>query len=434
MSQQHPQPAAATEAAPAEPAASVVRRRIMIFVIAALVDAVGTGTFMGGSALYFVRTVHLTAGQVGIGVTASAVLGLIATVPWGHAARRFGARPIYLTLLLARGSCFAAYAFIGNFPTYLLVACLLGSVDQPASPIQQEMVALVVSGMDRQRALGWIRSTRNLGYTLGAGVAAIVSTTSVFGGYRTVVMVNAASFFGAAALVATIVVPRVAKKAGAAAPAKLAGILSDRRYLKLTVINGVVATHMVLLGVALPLWILKRTSLPAVTIPVMVAVNTVTVVLCQVYVAGRVKDTMTAARALVAGAVMLAGCCAVAALFPHTHGAVGIAAAVVAALLLTGTEMTQSAAGWRLSFDLAPDEGRPVYLARFNLGPLGQRLVMPLLLTGVVFPLGTVGWLAFGAALAAVGAAAPRVVRGGGGDDQGATAAQTASVGVAVRP
>jgi hypothetical protein len=76
--------------------------------------------------------------------------------------------------------------------------------------------------------------------------------------------------------------------------------------------------------------------------------------------------------------------------------------------------MTQSAAGWRLSFDLAPEEGRPVYLARFNLGPLGQRLVMPLLLTAVVFPLGTVGWLVFGAGLVAVGAAAPRVVRGGG--------------------
>lgn len=385
------------------------RRAIRIYVVAALIDAVGTGTYMGGSALYFVRTVGLAPGQVGVGVTASAVIGLIATVPWGHAARRFGARPVFLLLLMAKGLFYGSFAFVDTFPAYLLVACLLGGVDQPASPIQQEMVALVVGGNDRQRALSWIRSTRNFGYTLGAGIAAIVTTTSIIGGYRTVVVVNALSFFGAAALTATLPKAAAAAAAKAAAPKKLAGLWSDRRYLKLIIVNGVAATHMVLLGVALPLWIIKRTPLPAVVIPMMVTINTVLVVLVQVWVAGRVRDTRSAARALVLTGALLGGCCAAAAALPYTHGAVGIGVAAVVALLLTGAEMTQSAAGWRLSFDLAPEDGRPVYLARFSLGPIGQRLVMPLALTAVVFPLGTVGWLVFGALLLAVSATAPRI-------------------------
>src|SRR5207245_6471562 len=131
---------------------------------------------------------------------------------------------------------------------------------------------------------------------------------------------------------------------------------------------GALTSHMILLGVGLPLWILKRTPLPAVAVPMIVIINTVLAVLLQVPVAGRIKSTMSAARALILAGVLLGGCCAAAAVLPVLHGAAGLAVAALSAVLLTGAELVQSAAGWRLSFDLAPEDNRrPTYLARFSL-------------------------------------------------------------------
>jgi MFS family permease len=389
-----------------------LRPGIVIFSFSSFVDAVGTGTFMAGQALFFVRTVGLTAAQVSIGVTAAALLGLLATMPWGHAARRFGAKPIYVLLLAARGVCFVAYVFVHNFPEYMVLACLIGMMSQPASPIQQEMVARVTDGVERQQALGWIRSTRNLGFTVGAGIAAVASTTALPGGYRLIVLVNAASFFGAAALSATISVPKSAPKAKAGALSGTRGMLRDRRYFSLILVNGALTSHMILLGVGLPLWILKRTPLPPVAVPMTIIINTVLAVIFQVPVANRIRSSLSAGKALVLTGFLLAGCCAAAAGLPFLRGAAGIAVAALAAVLLTAGELVQSAAGWKLSFDLAPeDDQRPVYLARFSLALTGNRLLLPLLLTAVVFPLGGLGWLLLGGVLVLCGAFAPHVVR-----------------------
>ena len=387
-----------------------VRRAITIFGAAAFVDSLGTGTFLAGSALYFTRSVGLSASQVSIGVTASAVCGLLATVPWGHAAHRFGARRVYLILLLARALCFAGYALVTDFPAYLLVAVLLGTVDKPATSVQQELVAVAIGGMDRQRALGWIRTTRNVGFAVGSGTAGLVSVLPELGGYRVVVLINAASFVVAAFLVTLLPKPP-ASAARAATGRRLTGLLADRRYLALTGVNGVLTAHMALLSIGLPLWVVSRTGLPAITVPILIGINAVLAMLLQVPVAARVGDTATATRTLVVAGALLAGCCAVAALLPLVTRGVGLVLAVLAVLLLTGAELAQSAGGWKLSFDLAPEHGRAVYLARFSLGLTMQQIVLPVVLTVAVFRAGTAGWLVLGLLLAAAGMLAPRVVR-----------------------
>src|SRR5579859_4281790 len=333
-----------------------LRGSIAIFVVVALVDSVGTGTYLGGAPLYFTRSVGLTAEEVALGLTVSGLLGLIATIPWGHAAHRYGGRRVYLGLMLARGACFAGYALVHSFPAYLLVACLLGLVDKPTAPVQQELVALAVDGEDRQRALGWIRSTRNIGFVLGSGAAGLVTLVPVLGGYRSVVLVNAASFVVAAALATLLRLPsRTDSASQASNPARLAGLFGDRRYLAMTLVNGILSTHMTLLSSGLPLWILTRTSLPAVTVPIVTGVNGVVAVLLQVPIARRVRTTMAAAGSLLATGGLLAACCFTAALLPLIAGPAGFALAVVSVLFLTAAELAQSAGGWKLSYDLAPE-------------------------------------------------------------------------------
>ncbi|WP_433241319.1 MFS transporter [Streptosporangium sp. CA-135522] len=387
------------------------RRDLVVFGVSSFIDAVGTGTFLAGSALYFTTDVGLKPSQVGLGVTLSALLGLVLTVPWGHLAHRYGARGVYLVLLLSRAACLAAFATVDGFAGFLVVSCLLGTVDKPTAPVQQELVGAVTGGLDRQRVLAWVRTARNLGFVLGSGAAGTVSVLPGLGGYRAVVLINAATFVLAALLATTL--PRPTARTGPApgAPVRLTGLLADRRYLTLTAVNGVLAGHMALLGVGLPLWIVTRTTLPPIAVPVLTGVNAAMAMVFQIPVAARIRTTSSAARSLTLAGLLLAGCCVSAALLPAFEGAACMALAVLSMLLLTAAELVQSAGGWKLSFDLAPEYGRAVYLARFSLGVTLQLLVMPLLLTGLVFPAGAMGWVALAVALAATGVVSPRMLR-----------------------
>jgi hypothetical protein len=234
----------------------------------------------------------------------------------------------------------------------------------------------------------------------------------MLGGYRSVVLVNAASFVVAAALAALLRIPsRTDDSSQTTNRARPAGLFRDRRYLAMTVVNGIVSTHMALLSSGLPLWIVTRTSLPAVIVPILTGVNAAVTMLLQVPVAKGVRTTTAAAGALLATGGLLAGCCFTAALLPLIAAPAGFGVAVVSVLFLTAAELAQSVGGWKLSYDLAPEAGRAIYLARFSLGTTIQQLGMPLVLTALVFPTGVVGWLALAGFLVAGGAAAPIVLR-----------------------
>src|SRR3954451_13163386 len=55
-----------------------------------LLFALGEGTFMAGSAVFFTRVVGLTGSQVGLGLTLAGVAAFIAAYPMGRLVDRFG--------------------------------------------------------------------------------------------------------------------------------------------------------------------------------------------------------------------------------------------------------------------------------------------------------------------------------------------------------
>lgn len=110
------------------------------------------------------------------------------------------------------------------------------------------------------------------------------------------------------------------------------------------------------------------------------------------------------------------------------HGALAFAAAPgfgargallvlgAAVVLLTFAERLQVGASWTLSFDLAPERSRSAYLVLFNTSrTVANRVAGPVLMTGVVLALGTVGWIALACVLL-LGALVPfAMLRGPGG-------------------
>jgi len=384
------------------------------FAAAGLVDSTGTGCYIAASAIFFSRKLGLTPGLIGFGLTLSGVLGFVTTIPWGRAADRWGARPVLVLLQCIRATAFGLFALVGSLTAFLAVCALLGLADLATPPVQQALIGAAVGEERRQRTLAVVRSARNIGFSFGALLAAAAISVGTTLAYDSIVLLNAASFVFIAILMGTLPVnPRPTPAQRQARTARGKWRIRDRRYTKLTMLNGVLTMHMTLLSPVLPLWLLRHTHTPAAMMPFLLLINAVLAVLLQVPVAGRARSPRAATTALGVAGVALAACCLAMPLAGRLDATAAAVVAVGAVLALTAAELAQSAGGWELSFRLAPEDRRGQYLGVFSLGTTAQLMAGPLLLTTAVFTLGTLGWVLLAAMTVAAGIFVPWVTRRG---------------------
>jgi MFS family permease len=378
----------------------------------ALVDAIGTGMYYTGSALYFTTIVGLAPRDVGTGLALGGVAGLVLTVPVGVLVDRVGAGRVLIGLQLWRAACYVAFCLVSNAPQFMAVAACIGVADGATPPNHQAVVSGMVPESRRVDTLAKVRALRNVGFGTGALAATLAISDGSRAGYLILVAGNAVSFLVTAALLGRI---------GAAAraprtfpvPARGGGTRSPlpRRYLGATVLNGVLCVHMTVLALGLPLWVAGHTRVPALLIGPLIAGNTVLAVLLQARFARPAAELPGALRCAVRAALALSACAVALQLAGLASGTVVACAAVICAVvLLTCAELWQSAAGWTISYELAPAAQRARYLSIFQLGTSLQAIAAPVVITGLVLP-NRVGWLTLGAVVLACGLAVPRVVQ-----------------------
>lgn len=375
---------------------------------ATFVSTMGNGLFYTASALFFTRSVGLTAGQVGLGLTVAGALGLGAAVPMGHLADRLGPRGLLVALLLLEGAFTLGYVLVGDFPGFLVVACLVTLVDRGANAVRSALIAGVLPPQGRVRTRAYLRSVTNLGIslgTVGAGVALHFDTRAA---YVSLLVLDAASFVVAALLVAGL--PRVQPHPGAAAASRTAA-LRDRPFLAVTGLNALLAVHYGLLELAVPLWIAERTSAPRWSVAAVMLVNTVMCVLFQVRASRGTEQIDAAARASRRGGLLLAVSCALFAGAAGRSPLVAVAVLLVAALVQVLGELAQAAGSWGLGFGLAPDHLQGQYQGVFSTGFSISSMLAPVVVVTLAVGWGTPGWLLIGACFVAAGVAMVPVAR-----------------------
>lgn len=388
------------------PAPAVGRRLALI----SLVDALGSGMYYTGAVLYFTLVVGLSPREVGAGLSLGGLSGLLGAVPVGIVADRLRAGQVYIGLQLLRGAAFAAYCLIHSFPLFALVSVFAGLTESALPPVSQAVVGATVSGEERVDTLAKIRAVRNAGFGLGALAATVAIGEGSAAAFRSLVGINATSYFVVAVLLARIGVGKVAVGADPSKRTRLV-FVPDRRYLSLTALQGVLAVHSTLLVVAAPLWFVKHTKVPAVIVGVMVVVNTAMAVLWQARFAKPAATVPGAGKvALWTGAALAAFAIACETAHEVRWTAVAVSIALASVVLLTFAELWQSGSGWTLSYELADPDRRTAYLATFQLGNTLQQALAPWLVTTLVFP-ATAGWLAFGAIALAAGVLTRMMVR-----------------------
>jgi predicted MFS family arabinose efflux permease len=85
----------------------------------------GFGLIITSMVLYFTRVVHLSAVQVGLGMTIAGLIGLIAGVPVGDLADRHGPRVVVRVTFLVSFLATLAYLFIRDWDAFVAVATIL---------------------------------------------------------------------------------------------------------------------------------------------------------------------------------------------------------------------------------------------------------------------------------------------------------------------
>ncbi|MEU2613662.1 MFS transporter [Micromonospora sp. NPDC007271] len=380
--------------------------------LAQLSNSIGDGAFLVTSALYFTQVVGLSPGQVGLGLSAGWAVGLLAGVPAGHAADRRDARRVAVLLAAATGLAVAVFLLVRQPAAFVLVAALYGSCQTGLAAVRQALLARLVEPARRTEVRARLQSVVNAGLGLGAALGGLALWAHTAGAYRSVLLLDAVAFLGAAVLLWRLPARRPpAVPAGPGGGGRLA-VLRDRPYALLTALNAVMMLYLPLLSLVLPLWVARRTAAPSWLAAALLVVNTAAVMLAQVRVARRVVDPAGAVRSLRRAGVAMAVACGLFAL-----SAAATSPGLAAAVLLLGAgaqvyaEMTHGAGAWQLSFDLAPADRHGLYQGFFGSGVPLARMLGPVLLTWLIVDGGSVGWLAFAGLYAAAAFGCGLVVR-----------------------
>ncbi len=371
-----------------------------------VIDGVGTGVFATGSAVFFTAYAGLSPAQVGAGLTLAGLLGLAASTPAGMLGDRVGYRRVLLWLNVVRALGFAAFIAVDSFLAFVVVVTTIALAECAEPPNRRAFLSQVSTKDQRVKANAYNRTVWNIGFAVGSSCAGLILAINTRPAFAALALGNAVSY-----VVAAIVLTRLpaggADDAGAVAPEGAASrrprALRDLPFMAVAFSSSALYLHIQLLKVGLPLWLVTRTSAPPWSLAALMLLNTAMVVALQV-VASRGTETAAGSARLSrrAGLVLLGGCV----LWGLTGGLSPTLAVVVllaGMALMTLGEIFCSAAGWGLSYALAPERAQGEYLGAWSFAVQLLQAFGPALFAALLLGGGLAGWVAIGLLFAIVG-------------------------------
>lgn len=217
----------------------------------------GSGLFLTAGVLYFTEAIHLPAGQVGLRLGIAGLVALALGVAVGHLADRYGARGVYTATLVVQALATAGFVLADGFWPFVLAVTAAAGAKAAGTAARSPLIRHY--GGDRpQEFRAYLRAVTNVGISLGAVGAGLVVQVGTLTAYQLMVIGNAIAFAVSAALLISL--PPVTPLATTGGPRWIA--LTDRPYLLLTALDGIMAIQFKVLTVAIPLWLIGATTAP----------------------------------------------------------------------------------------------------------------------------------------------------------------------------
>ncbi len=381
------------------------QRRVLA---ASFVDALGIGLFLPLTVAYLSRVVGLSPIQIGLGLAIAGFAAVAAASVSGALVDRYDARAVVLGCFSVSALGFLAYIAVDSFVSFVAVAVALQLASRMERPATAALVLGVAPGPERVGSLAWQQTSRNLGYGVGGLLAGLALLGHGKAPFVVLLAANAASYVVAGALVWRLPAIRPAAREPGHRDGYRA-VLRDRPYVGLALLNVLVALHDSLLLVAMPLWILTRTSAPLALTGLLFTLNTVLVVLLQVRTARRIAARRGISAGYRTAALAFVVACVAFALAAGASTQVAVVLLVIALAALTLGELENTAGEWFMSVELAPHHLRGRYLGLFKTSMALQQAIGPLVVTATLVHWGRMGWIALAVALASAVLASRRL-------------------------
>ncbi|WP_067142336.1 MFS transporter [Microtetraspora malaysiensis] len=370
------------------------------------VYTVGSGLYLTAGVLYFTQAVRLPAAQVGLGLGIAGVVSLAAGIAVGHLADKRGARGVYATTLLIQALATAGFVLADSFwPFVVVVGVATGA---KAAGLAARSPLIRHYGGDRpQEFRAYLRAVTNVGVSLGAALAGWAVQVGSLPAYQLLVIGNAIAFAASAAIL--VVLPPVTPEPTGSGPRWIA--LRDRPYLLITALDGLMAVQFKVLTVAVPLWLVEATTAPRWLVSGTMVINTVIVIVFQVRASRDIDSPAAGGHAYRRAGVAFLAACSLISLSAGIPAWAAAALLMIAVVIHTLGELWHSAAGFEVSFALAPKHATGQYLGVFGLGAGLAESLGPGLLIALCITWGRPGWYVIGALFAVTGLTAPLAVR-----------------------
>ena len=369
--------------------------------IQSILFAVGEGTFLTGSAVFFTQIVGLSAAQVGVGLTVAGVASFFFAVPAGKLADRVGTKRIWaigagLTALL-----YLVWPLIHGFAAYVAMMVVLEVVSQAGWSGRGAYTIDIFTREERVQSQAFMRAALNIGFTVGALIGGLALATNSDAVVRSVPILT-----GLILIANTYWITRLPDAPAKEKPATVddaiikPAALKNRAFLSLMTGDGVLGTNQVLLNIVIPLWLVEETDAPRVLLAWLFATNTVMAVLLQVAAARGVDSVARSLRASYISSGFFVLSCAIVLVTHDTIGWVTIALVWLGHVTVTGAELFQSAGHWGFMSDLTDADQRAEYQGAAHIGGTLGSVWAPALYTWLAMEHGSVGWITIAAIVA----------------------------------
>jgi len=367
------------------PPAGIMRRlytRTLLF-------SVGAGTLVSMSPIFFSKHAGLSPPEIGGGLTIGLIAGIVIGPVMGRLSDGNNPRSVWALACVLECCIYLAYPFVGSFVTYALVIATLSIVEALGSSARTTYIVAQVPDDERVEAYAFMRSGLNIGFTLGAGVSAVVLLAD-----QPQFLLLGPGIAATTLLLNGVLVLRL-PTAAAARPKRTrmgAGAITDWIFVRLAVGVGGLEALSVLLTVTIPLWVLLRTDAASAWVPVLFGVNTVVVVLFQVPVSRRSGSPSIARRATLIAGLCMGVTCAIIGFSATISGSWTLTLLVAGYLTLTLAEMVVAAVSWSIFIAASPANARGEYQAVWRSAQQSMRALCPAIFAFFVFSVQWAGW------------------------------------------
>jgi MFS family permease len=353
------------------------------FALAMIIDAIGSGLFLPFSLLYFHYAAGLSLTEAGLGLTISMLIAVPTPLAAGVLVDRVGPKTVAVATNAARVAGFLGYLLVHDLTALIAVALLISVSDRLFWVAQPALIGEFATSGSRDRWFGLTVALRAGGLGMGGLLAGLAVSSLGIVGYHALVIANAVSFALAAALIASLRIPRrtaVAALLAEPSPKGFRAVLADRPFCWIVATNVVYGIARTMILVGFPVYAIQVLGAPAWLAGVLYAVYTALLAVAQTSLVRRLEHHRRT-RALMLSALLWAASfvlLAVSPLLPHQAIVAYLSAVTV---LYTVAVMVHAGVIDALVIEAAPDTLRGRYVAAFNLSWAAANALAPGLFT-----------------------------------------------------